>query len=165
MLQQGFGWDKLGLVHQGQVQPNRRWENTGGPLFGHGMGTAEVVKISIAYDLHNSHRTYCDVTERCCSMQLWTSPWSNKSTNCNIYRIWLILKYLCATPLILSFSHPFIPPFESQLVRLPACKMENMSIAILTWSRTATPNKGCFALHLSLALSPSTLSCDKTLIY
>ncbi len=113
------------------------------------------------FSMHLAHMSsithiHYEVTDWDCFTQLWASPWSHNSTNCNIYSIWLMLKYLYATSLIPS------PLLESQLVRLPACKMENVSITVLKMSITTHMSKKrlfCLA-DLSLRRSHRSL-CDK----
>lgn len=67
------------------------------------------------FSMHSAHMSsithiYYEVTYWDCFMQLWASPWSHNSKICNIYRIWLMLKYLYATSLILSFPSSLHPP-------------------------------------------------------
>lgn len=111
------------------------------------------------YELYNSY----EVTDWDCFMQLWASPWSHNSTNCNIYRIWLMLKYLYTTSLILSFHSSLHPPLwepASLSASLQNGKCEHHHTQKKYYNTQL--QKKAFSLSRSLSLPRSHRSlCDK----
>jgi len=115
---------------------------------------------SAQFSMHSAHMSsithiYCEVTDWDCFMQLWASPWSHNSTNCNIYRIWLMLKYLYTTSLILSFPSSLHPPLwepvsPSASLQNGKCEHHHTQKEVL---QHTTPKKGFFSFLLSLSFS------------
>lgn len=120
------------------------------------------------FSMHSAHMSpithiYYEVTDWDCFMQLWASPWSHNSTNCNIYRIWRMLKYLYTTSLILSFPSSLHTPLwepASPSASLQNGKCEHRHTQKKYYNTQL--QKKAFSLSRSLSLPRSHRSlCDK----
>lgn len=113
---------KAGLMQQDNCTftPHQRHVNCVGSQREHRR--AAKFSMRLAHMSSITHMHY-EVTDWARFTQLWASPWSHNSTNCNIYRIWLMLKYLYATSLILSFPSSLHPPLREPAS--PAASLQN----------------------------------------